>query len=85
MSSPGAGTLQAARRSVACGSVELAPGARALYTADASTYRQVPLGVALPESVDDVLAGGFSCRTQIEHSTERRALHLAEMLDAGPQ
>ncbi|WP_408638930.1 FAD-binding and (Fe-S)-binding domain-containing protein [Nocardiopsis suaedae] len=28
-----------------------------------------------------VVADGFSCRTQIAHGTERRALHLAEVLD----
>ncbi len=33
---------------------------------------------ASPETV--VLADGFSCRTQIAHSTGRRALHLAELL-----
>jgi Fe-S oxidoreductase len=27
-----------------------------------------------------VLADGFSCRSQIEHGTGRRALHLAEAL-----
>jgi Fe-S oxidoreductase len=30
-----------------------------------------------------VLADGFSCRTQIAHGTERRALHLAEVLRMG--
>lgn len=33
-----------------------------------------------PESL--VVADGFSCRTQIAHGTERRAQHLAEVLDA---
>jgi FAD/FMN-containing dehydrogenase/Fe-S oxidoreductase len=28
-----------------------------------------------------VVADGFSCRTQIEHGTERRALHLAQVLE----
>jgi Fe-S oxidoreductase len=27
-----------------------------------------------------VVADGFSCRTQIEHGTARRALHLAEVI-----
>ena len=27
-----------------------------------------------------ILADGFSCRTQIEHNTQRRALHLAELI-----
>ncbi len=30
-----------------------------------------------------VLADGFSCRTQIAHGTERRAVHLAELLAEG--
>ncbi|CAM4156129.1 Anaerobic glycerol-3-phosphate dehydrogenase subunit C [Mycobacterium basiliense] len=30
-----------------------------------------------------ILADGFSCRTQIAHGTERRALHLAELLATG--
>ena len=33
-----------------------------------------------PDSL--VVADGFSCRTQIAHGTERRARHLAEVLDA---
>ena len=33
-----------------------------------------------PDSL--VVADGFSCRTQIAHGTERRAQHLAEVLDA---
>jgi hypothetical protein len=27
-----------------------------------------------------IVADGFSCRSQIEHGTERKALHLAEVL-----
>jgi Fe-S oxidoreductase len=30
-----------------------------------------------------VLADGFSCRTQIEQGSERRALHLAELMRLG--
>ena len=30
-----------------------------------------------------VLADGFSCKTQIQHNTGRRALHLAEVISAG--
>jgi len=36
-----------------------------------------------PEAV--ILADGFSCRTQIAHGTGRRALHLAELIDASVQ
>ena len=28
-----------------------------------------------------VLADGFSCRTQIDQATDRRAMHLAELID----
>jgi Fe-S oxidoreductase len=30
-----------------------------------------------------VVADGFSCRTQIEHGTGRRALHLAQLIERG--
>ena len=36
--------------------------ARAAYAADASNYRQVPIGVVLPRSVDDVVAAVALCR-----------------------
>jgi Fe-S oxidoreductase len=32
-----------------------------------------------------IVADGFSCRTQIEQATDRRAVHLAELLAAGLQ
>ena len=31
-------------------------GSRALYATDASNYRQVPIGVVVPRSLDDVIA-----------------------------
>src|SRR5678815_3282086 len=37
-------------------------GARAAYAYDASNYRQVPLGVVLPRSVDDIVAALAACR-----------------------
>lgn len=37
-------------------------GSRALYANDASTYRQVPLGVVLPRHADDVVAAVEICR-----------------------
>ncbi len=43
----------------------------------APALRDAPAGTT-------VLADGFSCRTQIEHTTGRRALHLAELLAFGP-
>jgi FAD/FMN-containing dehydrogenase/Fe-S oxidoreductase len=37
-------------------------GARALYAADSSNYRQVPIGVVIPRSIDDVIAAVAVCR-----------------------
>jgi len=47
---------------VVAGEVRFEPGARAAYTADASNYRQVPIGVVLPRSVEDVVAATAVCR-----------------------
>jgi FAD/FMN-containing dehydrogenase/Fe-S oxidoreductase len=44
------------------GEVRFSDGARALYANDASVYRQVPLGVVLPKSVEDVVATVAACR-----------------------
>jgi len=44
--------------------------------------RLLPLVRAAPEDAL-VLADGFSCRQQIAHGTGRRALHLAQVLQAG--
>jgi len=48
-------------RSVA-GEVRFDAGARAAYCADASNYRQVPIGVVLPRSVEDIVAATAVCR-----------------------
>jgi FAD/FMN-containing dehydrogenase/Fe-S oxidoreductase len=37
------------------GEIRFDPGERAIYSTDASSYRQLPIGVVLPRSVDDVL------------------------------
>ena len=44
------------------GEVRFDRGSRALYSADASNYRQVPIGVVVPESVDDIVAAVAACR-----------------------
>ncbi|HET7053432.1 MAG TPA: FAD-linked oxidase C-terminal domain-containing protein [Solirubrobacterales bacterium] len=44
------------------GEVRFSPGSRALYANDASVYRQVPLGVVVPRSVEDVVATVEVCR-----------------------
>ena len=48
--------LAAALRSRIAGEVRFADGDRALYATDASNYRQVPLGVCIPKSKEDVVA-----------------------------
>lgn len=37
-------------------------GSRALYATDASNYRQVPIGVVIPRSIDDVVTTIATCR-----------------------
>ena len=54
--------LEAALRASLKGEVRFDKGARAAYAADASNYRQVPLGVVLPRSVEDVVAAVAECR-----------------------
>jgi FAD/FMN-containing dehydrogenase len=47
--------LEAALRSRIRGEVRFDRGSRALYSTDASNYRQVPIGVVLPKDADDVV------------------------------
>ena len=49
------------RASIA-GEVRFDAGSRALYATDGSNYRQVPIGVVLPKSIDDVVATVAACR-----------------------
>ncbi|HLZ13182.1 MAG TPA: FAD-binding and (Fe-S)-binding domain-containing protein [Candidatus Acidoferrum sp.] len=49
-------------RSVVQGEVAFDAGARALYAMDGSNYRQVPLGVVVPKSIEDVAAAIGVCR-----------------------
>ena len=37
-------------------------GARAAYSADASNYRQIPIGVVIPRSIEDIVATLDICR-----------------------
>ncbi len=53
---PGRLDLEAALRAGLRGSVAFDSGTRSVYAADASNYRQVPLGVVLPLDHDDVVA-----------------------------
>jgi len=44
------------------GELRFDAGTRAVYSADASNYRQVPIGVVLPRSVEDIEAAVSVCR-----------------------
>ncbi|MBL0423981.1 FAD-binding and (Fe-S)-binding domain-containing protein [Ramlibacter alkalitolerans] len=54
--------LEADLRARVQGEVRFDAGSRALYAADASNYRQVPIGVVIPRSVEDVVATVAACR-----------------------
>ncbi len=54
--------LWAALRTSVEGEVRFDPGSRGLYAMDASNYRQVPLGVVIPKSNDDVVAAIAAAR-----------------------
>lgn len=44
------------------GEVRFDEGSRALYATDGSNYRQVPIGVVIPKSVDDIIKTVAACR-----------------------
>ena len=44
------------------GEVRFDDGSRALYATDASNYRQVPIGVVVPRTIDDVVRTVAACR-----------------------
>jgi FAD/FMN-containing dehydrogenase/Fe-S oxidoreductase len=54
-------TLEAELRAAVAGEVRFDAGSRALYATDASNYRQLPIGVVIPRSVDDVVAAVRVC------------------------
>ncbi len=54
--------LERELRSAVAGEVRFDEGARAVYASDASNYRQVPIGVVLPRSTDDIVAAVALCR-----------------------
>jgi FAD/FMN-containing dehydrogenase/Fe-S oxidoreductase len=57
-----AARLEAALRAAIAGEVRFDDGSRALYATDASNYRQVPIGVVVPRTVEDVVATVAACR-----------------------
>src|SRR3954462_11385590 len=54
--------LAAALKNNVAGEVRFDAGSRALYATDGSNYRQVPIGVVIPRSIDDVVATVATCR-----------------------
>jgi FAD/FMN-containing dehydrogenase/Fe-S oxidoreductase len=62
LSHPEIDALARALRARIAGEVEFGAGPRALYAADASNYRQVPIGVVLPRTTDDVVETVRTCR-----------------------
>ncbi len=61
-SGPNAAALAAALVPAISGEVRFDAGSRAAYSADASNYRQIPIGVVLPRTFDDVVAAVRICR-----------------------
>ena len=53
--------LETSLRNSVRGEVRFDKGARAAYASDASNYRQVPIGVVLPRSVEDIVATMRAC------------------------
>jgi len=54
--------LAKALRGAIAGEVRFDNGSRGLYATDASNYRQVPIGVVVPRTIDDVVATVALCR-----------------------
>jgi len=54
--------LESELRNSVQGEVRFDAGSKALYAADASNYRQVPIGVVIPKSREDVVATVAACR-----------------------
>jgi len=57
-----AAALEADLRARISGEVRFDDGSRALYSTDASNYRQVPIGVVLPRTVEEVIETVAVCR-----------------------
>ncbi|HWC17197.1 MAG TPA: FAD-binding oxidoreductase, partial [Terriglobales bacterium] len=54
--------LERALKDVIKGEVRFGDGDRALYAADGSNYRQVPIGVVVPRDIEDAIATMRLCR-----------------------
>src|SRR5689334_490765 len=62
VSRDGADRIAAAIRSRTTAEVRFDDQSRALYSTDASNYRQIPIGVVVPRDADDVVATVAACR-----------------------
>ncbi len=56
------GALEAELRKTVSGEVRFDAGSKALYATDGSNYRQVPIGVVIPRSKQDVIETIAACR-----------------------
>jgi FAD/FMN-containing dehydrogenase/Fe-S oxidoreductase len=82
-------SLEAALRASVEGEVRFSDGDRALYAATGSNYRQLPIGVVLPRTVDDVIATVKACREHEAPITSRgggtslagQAINVAVVID----
>ena len=59
---PQAAALEAELRRAVHGEVRFDRGSRALYAADGSNYRQIPIGLVIPRDADDVIAAVEICK-----------------------
>src|SRR6202030_3043286 len=57
-----AAELESELKRVIRGEVRFDRGSRALYAADGSNYRQIPIGLVVPRSAEDVIAAVAVCR-----------------------
>ena len=57
-----ASSLEAELRRSVRGEVRFDRGSRALYAADGSNYRQIPIGLVVPRDADDVIAAVSVCK-----------------------
>ncbi|HEU5452012.1 MAG TPA: FAD-binding protein, partial [Terriglobales bacterium] len=57
-----ASALERELRAAVTGEVRFDAGSKAMYAVDASNYRQVPIGVVIPKSTDDVVRTIALCR-----------------------
>ncbi len=55
--------LAAELRRTIRGEVRFDNGSRALYATDGSNYRQVPIGVVIPKTIEDVISAVDTCRS----------------------